>query len=126
MHLHGHDFALLQQSTEPYSKSVLNLTFDNPPRRDVVLLPINGFVIIAFKLDNPGTWLLHCHIAWHASSGLALQILENQAKLKKSMTPGRLKEVERGCRNWDLWFSDHSNFWHPDGGALGFQDDSGI
>lgn len=62
IHLHGHDFAILQQSTQTYSPDRLNLTLNNPPRRDVVLLPANGFVVIAFKSDNPGTWLMHCHI----------------------------------------------------------------
>ena len=62
IHLHGHDFAILQQSTQKYSPDRLNLTVSNPPRRDVVLLPVDGFVVIAFKSDNPGTWLMHCHI----------------------------------------------------------------
>lgn len=25
---------------------------------------------------NPGAWFLHCHIAWHLSSGLALTMIE--------------------------------------------------
>lgn len=35
------------------------------------MLPGGGFLAIAFKPDNPGAWLLHCHIAWHASSGMS-------------------------------------------------------
>jgi hypothetical protein len=35
--------------------------------------------MIAFKADNPGNWLMHCHIAAHASFGLGAQILERQA-----------------------------------------------
>lgn len=78
MHLHGHDFALLRQSQHNFYNDTeighigegLNLTADklncdnpllkcdNPPRRDVVLLPATGYVVIAFKADNPGT--LHC------------------------------------------------------------------
>jgi Multicopper oxidase len=65
MHLHGHDFALLKQSENRWTDdrerfelncenpSAINCT--NPPRRDVVLLPANGYVIIAFKADNPGS-----------------------------------------------------------------------
>ena len=77
MHLHGHDFAILQVSTTPYTGDIKPKT-NNPARRDVVLLPKNGFVVIAFKTDNPGTWLMHCHIALHASSGLGLQLMERQ------------------------------------------------
>ena len=64
IHLHGHDFVLLQQSNVSYVNASysLNLKFDNPPRRDVVLLPRKGFVVIGFKADNPGAWLIHCHI----------------------------------------------------------------
>ncbi|MCJ1346764.1 hypothetical protein MMC31_004982 [Peltigera leucophlebia] len=124
IYLHGHDFALVQQSTEPWSETIVNITRDNPPRRDVVLLPQNGFIIIAFKADNPGAWLLHCHIAWHASSGLAMQILERQADAAQAMTPARLKPVEDGCKTWDEWFSNSTNLYHHN--HTTFQDDSGI
>jgi hypothetical protein len=67
--MHGHDFAILQQSSTQYKVGGLNLKLDNPPRRDVALLPMNGFLVIAFKADNPGSWLMHCHIVWHASGG---------------------------------------------------------
>ncbi|KAL3293675.1 laccase 2 [Colletotrichum asianum] len=125
MHLHGHDFALLAQGKNS-SKLALNevtLKFDNPPRRDVALLPAGGYLVVAFKADNPGSWLFHCHIAWHASSGLALQILERQEDLKKLMTEERLTETRRVCANWDTWFANKSNHWSADDP---FQDDSGI
>jgi hypothetical protein len=69
IHLHGHDFAILQQSSTQYKVGGLNLKLDNPPRRNVALLPKNGFLVIAFKADNPGSWLMHYHIVWHASGG---------------------------------------------------------
>lgn len=125
MHLHGHDFALLQQSSTPWDPNRLNLKLDNPPRRDVVLLPAGGFVVIAFKADNPGSWVMHCHIAWHASAGLALQILEHQNAFKAALenSPFDVWEMERVCHNWDRWYKDPTNHWNPD---ENFQDDSGI
>lgn len=63
MHLHGHDFALLRQSSSSWEedKDIIKLDCadehikcDNPPRRDVALLPAFGYLIIAFKADNPG------------------------------------------------------------------------
>jgi hypothetical protein len=123
IHLHGHDFALIAQGTN-YSQLInATLKFNNPPRRDVALLPSGGYLVIAFKADNPGSWLLHCHIAWHASSGLALQILERQSALEKIMTEEKLRETRRVCGNWNTWFANKSNHWHPEGP---FQDDSGI
>lgn len=64
IHLHGHDFAILAQSQAPYdvNTSISTFNFNNPPRRDVALLPIKGYLAIAFRPDNPGVWLLHCHI----------------------------------------------------------------
>lgn len=55
IHLHGHDFALLAQSEQAYDENTVVIKRDNPPRRDVALLPQNGYLIIAFKADNPGT-----------------------------------------------------------------------
>ncbi|KAK3900945.1 putative laccase precursor [Staphylotrichum tortipilum] len=144
MHLHGHDFALLRQSSKNwYDDPAVNhtgesawfppdqlncrnprLKCDNPPRRDVLLLPATGYVIIAFKADNPGAWIFHCHIAFHASSGLAMQIVEN-----KHLIPGIMgnetQEVVDSCRRWTDWHGNRMNHWdfkHPSH----FQDDSGV
>ncbi|KAL2022363.1 hypothetical protein VTK56DRAFT_5430 [Thermocarpiscus australiensis] len=144
MHLHGHDFAVLRQSTDNwysdpeighlgesrwFGPGQLNcnnprLNCRNPPRRDVVLLPASGYVIIAFKADNPGAWIFHCHIAFHASSGLAMQIVEN-----KHMIPDVLKNeagaIEESCKRWREWHGNPMNHWdwhHP----KHFQDDSGV
>ncbi|KAL8637645.1 MAG: hypothetical protein Q9228_005105 [Teloschistes exilis] len=124
LHLHGHDFVLLSQTATPFNGTIPTLNLNNPPRRDVVLLPANGVIVIAFKADNPGTWLFHCHIANHASSGLAMQILERQGAAKDFYTPALLGEVQKGCTNWDKWFSDPANLWAKN--ATIFQDDSGI
>ena len=101
----------------------MELNRTNPPRRDVALLPANGYLIIAFKSDNPGAWLLHCHIAWHASAGLALQVLEREREI--GIPEERMAETKRVCHNWDLWFNNPSNYWDPKHPEE-FQDDSGI
>ncbi|CAD0085750.1 unnamed protein product, partial [Aureobasidium vineae] len=51
IHLHGHDFMILAQGSGDYSSSDLNLS--NPPRRDVAILPDSGYLVLAFKTDNP-------------------------------------------------------------------------
>lgn len=126
LHVHGHDFVLLRQSHElfEYDKEY-PLALNNPPRRDVVMLPANGFVIIAFKMDNPGTWLMHCHIAWHASSGLAMQWVERPADIPGLLPVGSEQrgELERTCNEW----KEHEEtkcHWKQDEEAI--QDDSGI
>lgn len=79
MHLHGHDFALLGQGEGSFSSSqVSSLNFVNPTRRDTALLMGGGYTIIGFETDNPGAWLMHCHIAWHVDGGLALEFVERE------------------------------------------------
>ena len=111
IHLHGHDFAILEQCVPDENTACdiaqRNLTLDNPPRRDVAFLPDAGYLIIAFKADNPGVWLMHCHIAFHASSGLAAQILENVDKMKLPL--GWDEPFEAMCKNWDDWSPDNSS-----------------
>jgi hypothetical protein len=108
---------------------------DNPPRRDVVLLPDDGYVVIAFKTDNPGSWLLHCHIADHASFGLALQILERQSAAREIWpslnASNALRTANNLCHNWTKWWGDCNNWWPGDGkgcliGEADFSPDSGI
>lgn len=120
IHLHGHDFAILAQSDTPYWDPTVRLNLNNPPRRDVALLPANGYLILAFKSDNPGSWLLHCHIAWHASSGLALQILEREPDI--NVTGASMKAINQTCETWKEWYGNTSHWFNP----MEFQDDSGI
>lgn len=123
MHLHGHDFALLAQVDRPFHPDdIKNGTFkyDNPPRRDVALLPRHGYMAIGFRTDNPGLWILHCHIAWHASSGLALQIRESESLIKLSKDV--VKEKDRVCKNWRKWYGDAKHWYN----IAEFQEDSGV
>ncbi|MBU2959172.1 multicopper oxidase family protein [Paracoccus sp. 1_MG-2023] len=40
------------------------------PLRDTVLVMPNDMAEIVFVADNPGKWLLHCHMLGHAASGM--------------------------------------------------------
>ncbi|CAG8005243.1 unnamed protein product [Penicillium salamii] len=42
--------------------------------RDTVQIPSRGYAVIRFRADNPGVWLLHCHILWHSVTGMAMLI----------------------------------------------------
>lgn len=53
-----------------------------------------------------------------------MQILERQAEAAEAMTPKLLKPVDEGCKTWDEWFSNSTNFYHKSHDT--FQDDSGI
>jgi FtsP/CotA-like multicopper oxidase with cupredoxin domain len=87
-HLHGHSFYVLAShrtshgwgSYSPYAasgnsaqKPELNLL--NPVRRDTVSVPSHGYVVLRFRADNPGVWMLHCHVIFHQASGMAMGLL---------------------------------------------------
>lgn len=66
MHLHGHDMWVLNDGPEQWDGTIINP--ENPQRRDTQSLSPHGHIVFQYNLDNPGVWLLHCHIAWHLSS----------------------------------------------------------
>lgn len=60
MHIHGHHFQMLNSRNE----------LDAKAWRDTVMIDRNQKLEIAFVADNPGRWLLHCHMLQHAVSGM--------------------------------------------------------
>ncbi len=59
MHLHGHFFRVV---TEAGAYSPMKHTVDVPPMSTRV---------IEFAADEPGDWMMHCHILYHAEVGMA-------------------------------------------------------
>ncbi|QDS72137.1 hypothetical protein FKW77_004127 [Venturia effusa] len=115
LHLHGHDFFVLAQGRGTYSGSV-PLQLINPPRRDTVLMPAAGFVVMAFETDNPGVWLMHCHIGWHTSMGFALQFVEMQDKIQSSGALNNSCALDGTCNSWKD-FATRNGIIQPDSGV---------
>jgi FtsP/CotA-like multicopper oxidase with cupredoxin domain len=105
IHLHGHDFFILGQGTGTYDSSTTTLSLTNPPRRDVAMLPSSGYLVIAFQTDNPGAWLMHCHIGWHTSEGFALQLVERYSEIAALIDYDTLNST---CAAWDTYVSADS------------------
>ncbi len=61
MHLHGMSFRVLTRNgaSVPYRQWA-----------DTVLVPPKETVDVAFVADNPGDWMLHCHVTDHQVSGM--------------------------------------------------------
>ncbi|CAI0646995.1 unnamed protein product [Colletotrichum noveboracense] len=104
IHLHGHDFWILAQATGTYDSSV-TLQTTNAPRRDVAMLPASGYLVIGFYTDNPGTWLMHCHIGWHTSLGFALQLIERPDEIGALYNQDTLNST---CANWNAYALEDS------------------
>ncbi|KAF9528971.1 yellow laccase [Crepidotus variabilis] len=82
IHLHGHAFDVIRTSGSS------SYNFANPVRRDVVSAGLAGDnVTFRFKTDNPGPWIMHCHIDWHFDIGLAVVFAEDAATVSTSNPP---------------------------------------
>lgn len=103
IHLHGHDFFILGQGTGSYNSSNL-LSLTNPARRDVAMLLGSGYLVLAFKTDNPGAWLMHCHIGWHTNAGLALQFVERPTEARALMSYDFLNNT---CATWESYTTEN-------------------
>ena len=60
MHLHGHEFQVVEIDGKRFPGAV----------RDTVLVPPNRRVVIAFDANNPGLWAFHCHLLYHLDAGM--------------------------------------------------------
>ncbi|KAL6716768.1 hypothetical protein ACLMJK_006336 [Lecanora helva] len=122
MHLHGHNFLVLAEGFGDWDGNIVNP--DNPQRRDTQILTqaynvshpniipqpvytgyenefvVPSFTVIQFDQDNPGIWPLHCHRAWHVSSGLYITVMERPADITNSSIPEIMGQT---CRAWDRY-----------------------
>ncbi|XP_068243053.1 uncharacterized protein [Palaemon carinicauda] len=89
IHLHGSRFWVIGQDRpndvvgasitrnkviEEDRKRGLPKNYKNPPLKDTVTVPDGGYTIVRFKADNPGYWLLHCHLLFHSEAGMSMII----------------------------------------------------
>ncbi|KAF9770659.1 hypothetical protein IL306_011755 [Fusarium sp. DS 682] len=114
IHLHGFDFQILAQGPGPYGPNV-TLKRENPPRRDTALLPAKGHLVIAFLTDNPGVWLMHCHIGWHAAEGFSLQFIIREDEIPSLVSDQEYKDIKEGCKAWNE-FSHNMKMEQDDSG----------
>lgn len=68
-------------------------------------LGLGGYLVVAFITDNPGVWLMHCHIGWHAAMGFALQIIENLDGIKDTVTNECL--LEETCKAYNAYATEY-------------------
>jgi FtsP/CotA-like multicopper oxidase with cupredoxin domain len=60
MHLHGHEFQVLEIDGKRFSGAM----------RDTVLVTPGRRVVVAFDANNPGLWAFHCHLLYHLDAGM--------------------------------------------------------
>ncbi|KAG6433303.1 hypothetical protein SASPL_104911 [Salvia splendens] len=77
IHLHGYDFYILAEGFGNFNPSRDSGKFNliDPPLRNTASVPVGGWTVIRFLADNPGVWLMHCHLDVHIGWGLATAFL---------------------------------------------------
>jgi FtsP/CotA-like multicopper oxidase with cupredoxin domain len=66
IHLHGHSFFVTDPRLPDGSGAIV---------RDTILMAPDEVTEIAFVADNPGQWMLHCHVLEHQGSGMMGTVL---------------------------------------------------
>ncbi|OAD52062.1 Laccase-4, partial [Eufriesea mexicana] len=110
-HLHGYEFKIfsigqytdgrnistadIDEVIEKHTERLKNGEYHNPPGKDTVKIPTNGYSIIRFKADNPGWWLIHCHFSWHHLTGMEL-VIRVGTKADLPSIPDKFPQ----CSNW--------------------------
>lgn len=80
-HLHGYDFFVVAMEAVGNKEKLTNVKSLNeqglirknlktPVVTDTVGVPTAGYTIIRFIANNPGYWLIHCHVTLHLYLGL--------------------------------------------------------
>lgn len=65
------------------------LNLADPPIKDTVLVPAQGYVVVRFRTDNPGRWMAHCHQELHFLKGMGV-ILEEGDPVDQPRPPSGL------------------------------------
>lgn len=132
-HLHGAQMYILaaghgyfpgydKLGLQPEGKGLLDVSDEaivlNPTRRDVTTIESFGWTLIRFVADNPGVWLFHCHMIWHAEAGMGMQFASRVDDMRNWSVPEQnarlcqvpLGELEKGSTPKDsIWFGHLSN-----------------
>ncbi|MDF2941706.1 MAG: hypothetical protein K0S01_564 [Herbinix sp.] len=82
MHLHGHFFQILSKNDIPFSDTTI--------RKDTLLIKSGEKYVIAFKADNPGNWVQHCHELHHAAAGMMQKIIYSDYKANYTPDPNNM------------------------------------
>ena len=90
IHLHGHNFWVVATSDFPEAETLYKPFY---LLRDVVGVPAGGWAKIIFTTNNPGIWVLHCHIDWHFEVGLASIIIEGPEALPTLSKMGKILPI---------------------------------
>ena len=82
-------------------------------RKDTIIVPAGGYVVVAVPLNNPGYWLLHCHSEPHLFKGMAV-ILQEYSEDQHPPPPYGINKIGHffGTEERPQFLSEtHGNGW---------------
>ncbi|CAG0903076.1 unnamed protein product [Darwinula stevensoni] len=82
-HLHGNHFRVLgmgkvggnasrEETEKLLRRGEIRTRLEDAPFKDTVTVPSGGYTLIRFLADNPGYWMMHCHLDYHMELGMGL------------------------------------------------------
>lgn len=64
--------------------SIPGIKLFHPPKKDTIIVPSGGYIIIRFKAKNPGTWFFHSQVNLYTTHGMGMILFAgNQADYPK-------------------------------------------
>src|SRR5262245_50484603 len=82
MHLHGHDFQVVEIAGEKIPRGL----------RDTLMVRPRSKMPVAFDADNAGVWPLHCHLLYHLDTGMFTVVKYDGADAKFWQPKAQAKE----------------------------------
>ncbi|CAH7681440.1 multi-copper oxidase laccase-like protein [Phakopsora pachyrhizi] len=98
-HLHGVDGWIVATGTGELSASVANTiryNTTNPLRRDTQVVAGGSYHVVRVLANNPGIWILHCHLGWHLAAGFAGMIVMQPSVLRTQTLPPGNQDLCKG------------------------------
>ncbi|KAA1093210.1 laccase, multicopper oxidase, benzenediol:oxygen oxidorectuctase [Puccinia graminis f. sp. tritici] len=90
IHLHGVDTCVVATGNGTLTDAnyqTAQYQLENPVCRDVHVVPGGSYLVMRIKADNPGVWIIHCHIDWHLAGGFAGMLVIQPNALKQTVLP---------------------------------------
>lgn len=87
IHFHGHSMWIMERGSLEDKEKGISTVYQAPLKRDVIWVRTDEWVRARVVLDNPGLWLLHCHIPWHSITGMAAIVASQLNRLNAQHAP---------------------------------------
>ena len=119
IHMHGHAYSIVSMdtpddptipTTAEYIQKLdeegkIERNFDKPPIKDTVVVPDSGYTVLRFIANNPGVWMVHCHLDFHMETGMGFVLKVGDSK-KFPKSPGNWPK----CGSYEYSEPNGSNF----------------